>query len=121
MDKHLHKTSDKIRAGIHYRICVCFAIYYLDLREFFSYLLQSTHLNVSVFFVFKFRLFQQFWHSYLWSPCPRLSTRLDNELYMNLTLSINFILHITVFPFSFFCYLLQRMLCTSVFSLRHSE
>ena len=49
MDKHLHKTSDKIRAGLHYRICVCFAIYYLDLREFFSYLLQSTHLNVSVF------------------------------------------------------------------------
>ena len=38
-------------------------------------------------------------HLSLWNPSERLSTRLDNELDINLMVSINFILYVIALPF----------------------
>ena len=53
-----------------------------------------------------------FVHLSLRNPLVRLSVGLDSELTINLTLSINFILHVMVWPFSFFFVLLLRKLYT---------
>ena len=64
----------------------------------------------------------QFMHLILWSPWKRLSTRLDNELDINLKLSINFMLYEIVFPFSSYFFIgTEEVLHFSVFSLRHSN
>lgn len=67
-------------------------------------MLQSTHLNASVFSLATTNSRSDLLclHLSLWSPSERLSARRDNELDINLTISVKFILYEIVFPFSFY-------------------
>ena len=61
-------------------------------------------------------------HSLLQSPSERLSTRLDNELEINLKLLINFILYIIVLQLSSsFLIGTEKVIYFSVFSHKHSN
>ena len=61
-------------------------------------------------------------HLSLSSPSERLLTRIDNVVHINLKLSINFNLYVTVLPLSS-CFLVgtEKVIYFSVFSPTHSN
>ena len=65
------------------------------------------------------RLDLQSLHLPLRWPSARSSVRLDRELAINFTLSMNLILYIMVFPFSYFSIATEKVMYFSVFSPRH--
>ena len=99
VNKHLCTTSDKIFWGLHQRVCVCFGIYWLDLCQ--------THFHNSCCSLHTWMLV-----CFLW---------LDNELDINLTLKINFILYGNVLPGFFIFWLVQKMLWVSRCFLRDTQ
>lgn len=56
-------------------------------------------------------------HLPLWGPSLQLSARIDSEVDIYLTLSIIFILHVTVLPFSISFVLVLKRLCTFLYFL----
>ena len=98
--------------------CVFIRIYNLFikylLKYFLCFLLHFRQLNInnsSLVDIYSRQALQSV-HLSMRSPSERLLRRLDNELGINLMLSINLILYVIVLLFSCFSFILLKRLCT---------
>ena len=83
------------------------------LKYFLWFLLHFKQLNINALSLVNMYSKQdlQFLHLLLWSPSERLTTRVDDELYINLRLAINFILYVIVLYYLILSLLILKKFC----------
>ena len=83
------------------------------LKYFLWFLLHFKQLNINALSLVNMYSKQdlQFLHLLLWSPSERLTTRVDDELYINLWLAINFILYVIVLYYLILSLLILKKFC----------
>ena len=83
------------------------------LKYFLWFLLHFKQLNINALSLVNMYSKQdlQFLHLLLWSSSERLTTRVDDELYINLRLAINFILYVIVLYYLILSLLILKKFC----------
>ena len=83
------------------------------LKYFLWFLLHFKQLNINALSLVNMYSKQdlQSLHLLLWSPSERLTTRVDDELYINLRLAINFILYVIVLYYLILSLLILKKFC----------
>ena len=83
------------------------------LKYFLWFLLHFKQLNINALSLVNMYSKQdlQFLHLLLWSPSERLTTRVDDELYIILRLAINFILYVIVLYYLILSLLILKKFC----------
>ena len=83
------------------------------LKYFLWFLLHFKQLNINALSLVNMYSKQdlQFLHLLLWSPSERLTTTVDDELYINLRLAINFILYVIVLYYLILSLLILKKFC----------